>query len=112
MDKYLEIFDVLYEIKEQISDKNYLFLNTQIKELYQLAKINTNKNYKNYSDNYVYESIYLDNSSFSTSDGDTESDSFFHESDLIISSESEYNYGSPNLEQLTNTEEDSYVSSD
>jgi len=37
MEKYLEIFDVLYEIKEQISDKNYLFLNEMIKELYEKA---------------------------------------------------------------------------
>ena len=47
MDRYLEIFDVIYEIKDKISDQQYLFLNERVKEL--IDKYNGMLNY-NYID--------------------------------------------------------------
>lgn len=58
MDNYLEIFDVLYEIKDQISDKNFVYLNEKVSEMY--AEI------KNFRENNDSES---DNESDNESDG-------------------------------------------
>ena len=49
MDRYLEIFYVIYEIKDKISDQQYLFLNERVKEL--IDKYNGMINY-----NYIYSS--------------------------------------------------------
>jgi len=40
MENYLEIFDVLFEIKDNITDYQFLFLNEKVGELYKLAKEN------------------------------------------------------------------------
>lgn len=39
MEKYLELFDMLYEIKDNISDKQFIFLNNTISEMYNEIKI-------------------------------------------------------------------------
>lgn len=44
MESFLEIFDVLYEIKDNITDYQFLFLNEKVGELYKLAKENKKNN--------------------------------------------------------------------
>lgn len=81
MDNYLEIFDVLYEIKDQISDKNFVYLNEKVSEMY--AEI------KNFRDNNDTAS---DNQSDNESDGIIRAERpsrihrYYHDSGSSISS--------------------------
>ncbi len=75
MEEYLDIFDVLYEIKDKISDKEFRFLNERVGQLYAFAKENLNNQMQ-----------FPENNSDSESELEEESDV---EEESIISQEAE-----------------------
>jgi len=65
MDKYLEVFEVLYDIKEKISDKQYIILNENFMELIKIAE--------SYYDRSIHSEDYI--SEYTTESEDESSDS-------------------------------------
>lgn len=55
MDKYSDIFDILYEVKENISDNQYVKLNNLIKDLYEEAKLMKNNKYESESEGFSFD---------------------------------------------------------
>lgn len=71
MKKYLEVFDVLYEIKDSISDKNFMILNNIFKEL--CDKIEEYEKKEKRSDKY-YGCVFNESSDSSEDDSDEQSE--------------------------------------
>lgn len=119
MKKYLEVFDILYEIKENISDKHFVTLNNIFKEMYAEIENYEEKEYRNNKNfDYVIR-IESDNDESNSDDNSDEDENSEEETPNSISLKQyienidgnniRHNFNHTNLEQyLQRTQGDKY----